>query len=82
MGDSSSVCLNNKSIYITTNVNVVRHSINVMIKLGAATVGLHLEFVLYVLKILGCACCIGNGFEPRDAQDATKYDISLSIGEI
>ena len=62
MVDSSSECLSNKSIYTTTNVNVVRHSINVTIKQGVATIGLHLEFVL-VLKTPGCVGCIGIGFK-------------------
>ena len=62
-------------------MNAVQFSINVTIKTDA-TIGLLLEFVLYVLKILGCACCIGTGFELLNAQAATKYDISLSIGEI
>jgi hypothetical protein len=62
MGSSSetSECLNNKSTYITINVNVVRSSINVAMRTGA-TIGLPLGSVLYVLKILGCDGCIGIG---------------------
>jgi hypothetical protein len=53
-------------------VNIVRHSINVTIKRGVATVGLHLEFVLYVLKTPGCVGCIGIGFKYIDLV-STEY---------
>jgi hypothetical protein len=43
-------------------VNVVRCSINETIKLFVA-IGLPLEFVLHILKILGRAGCIGVDFE-------------------
>ena len=60
-------------------MNVVRCSINETIKLFVA-IGLPLEFVLHILKILGRAGCIGVDFEWKQRlNDFAEFVGSMNV---